>query len=333
MFDGAYTVQLVQGLLGNTLVFFVMAFTVEICLYGFKVQNSRIRAFCRCLPIVKLPLGVVLYGIIDVNLFSCHSMLKPIFCGLFFTKETFSEYTQSGLSLPNYFATQIPQKVLLSFFAAFLVISASIALKRAYECIYLILYIKKACKSAKRVSREIINLELKNALVERKVQLLMSDAFSVPVAVGNKSILIPNQLMNELSQGEFEAVIAHELEHLRWNDPLVKFLCTSICFLFWWIPTGWWLKRLEEEQEYASDSGIDRFGYEGTTLASALTKVLKRGKNEKAPLLCSFTAKKQRVYLRVERMLAAETLDFSNRTYVGLAALALAFILVGYRIC
>jgi Zn-dependent protease with chaperone function len=333
MFNGALTVQLAQGLLGNLLVFFAMAFTVELSLVGFKVQNPRIRAFFRCLPIVKLPLGLVLYGIIDVNLFSCQSLLKPVFCELFFTKETFLEYSQSGLSLPSYFAAQVPQKVLFGFFAAFLAISVSIALKRAYQCLYLIHYLRKVCRKAKKVSRPILNLKLKNALKERNIQLLMSDAFSVPVAAGKRFILIPKGLLNELSQSEFEAVVAHELEHLRWNDPLVKFLCTSICLLFWWIPTGWWLKRLEEEQEHASDRGIYRFGYEGSALASALVKVLKQGSNHDSSLLCRFTAQKHLVLQRVEKMLAAGAPPLSGWGYGGIAVALIAFILIGYTIC
>lgn len=333
MFDGALTVQLAQGLLGNLLVFFAMAFIVEFCLFGFKVQNPRLRVFCRCLPIVKLPLGVVLYGIIDVNLFSCQSLLKPMFCGLFFSKETFLEYSESGLSLPSYFASQVPQKVLFGFLAAFLLISVCLALKRAYQCLYLIHYLRRACRRAKKVSRHIVNVELKNALEERNIQLLISDAFAVPVAAGSKSILLPKQLMNELSQREFEAVVAHELEHLRWNDPLVKFLCTSICLLFWWIPTGWWLKRLEEEQEHASDRGIHRFGYEGSALASALVKVLKHGNHKEASLLCQFTAQKHVAFRRIKNMLVARVPPFSKWSYVGIAMAFIAFILLGYTIC
>lgn len=273
------------------ILFFLMAFIVELSLYVFRVQHPRIRSFCRCLPILKLPLGII--GLVNVNFFGCQSK------------------------------SWIPQEAFLFF----LPISLALILKS----LLLIYHLIKTCNQAKKCFREVESPELKKALEEGNIRLLMTEGFSVPVAAGRKTILIPKKLINELSQREFDSVVAHELEHLRWHDPIVKFLCSSICSLFWWIPTRFWLKRLAEEQEFASDRGIDRFGIEGTALASALVKVVKRGKHE--PLLCQFNSQKHLIFRRVEKMVAAPKILQDEWTYLGVGVAMAAFILVGYHIC
>lgn len=333
MFDGALTVHLIQMLFGNLLMFVVMTFIVELCLKVFKICNPRLRVYCRCLPILKLPLGIFLYGIIDVNFFSCHSLLKPMFCNLFFTEMSFLDYTESKLSLPQYFASQAPQGILMGVFITFLVVSLGLILRSAYQNFFLLRHLKIACREAQKLTRSITNPALKNILEAYNVQLLTTDAFSVPVAAAGKNIiLIPRKLVNVLSQAEFEAVIAHEWEHLRWKDPFVKFLCSSICQMFWWIPTKRWLDRIEDEQEHACDRDIHHFGYEGTLLASALVKVLRQGKKEKF-VLCQFTSRKDHVLMRVQRMVQTKSFNFSKWSYIGLGIVCLACVLIGYRIC
>lgn len=287
--------------MGNFLVFFAMASAVELCLFGFKIQNPRTRVFCRCLPILKLPLGLVLYSVIDLNFFSCQSIFSP-----------------------KYLVDHAPQGV---FLVSFLALTAVFVLRRMYQYFMLISYLRKACRGAKLATRPIFNHKLRNSLKEKEIQLLMTNAFSVPVAVGNNTILIPQTLINTFSQEEFEAVVAHELDHLHWKDPYVKFFCLAICEIFWWIPTKWWLNRLEEDQEYACDRGIDRFGLEGTALASALMKVLKQEKW----IYCAFTAQKHQALLRVEKML--DPREGSGPVFLGLTILATLFVLIGYNLC
>ncbi|MBA3816023.1 MAG: M48 family metalloprotease [Parachlamydiaceae bacterium] len=58
---------------------------------------------------------------------------------------------------------------------------------------------------------------------------------------GNR-IVFPEALVNALSQQEFEAIITHEWQHLRWKDPHTKIIGSLIAHFFWWLPTLWWMK-------------------------------------------------------------------------------------------
>jgi beta-lactamase regulating signal transducer with metallopeptidase domain len=139
--------------------------------------------------------------------------------------------------------------------------------------------------------------------------------------------------MEELSQDEFEAVVAHEFEHLRWKDPLLKIFCSSISTLCWWIPTIWWLKKLEIDQEEASDSGLGKYGIDSVFLASAIIKVLEKAKSLKmtydlAPT-CSLHSSKSNIK-RFEALLnsdhKAQSPFFRWAEAIGCLLCSLAFI-------
>ena len=120
--------------------------------------------------------------------------------------------------------------------------------------------IRKIFNSSSSCTKSIINKRLQQDLTLSKTVILTSTELEIPMAAYRHYILVPKNLAEDLSQDEFEAVIAHEFEHLRWRDPLLKIFCSSICTLCWWIPTIWWLKKLEVDQEEASDSGLCKYG-------------------------------------------------------------------------
>lgn len=59
----------------------------------------------------------------------------------------------------------------------------------------------------------------------------------------------------------FEAVVAHELERIRWKDPYIKICSALFASLLWWIPLKGWLNKIEMDQEEASDRGCLLMGY------------------------------------------------------------------------
>ena len=63
-------------------------------------------------------------------------------------------------------------------------------------------------------------------------------------------LLLPRDLLPELDGDELDALLAHELAHVRRRDHWVRFLEIGATALFWWYPVAWWsrceLRRAEE---------------------------------------------------------------------------------------
>ena len=63
-------------------------------------------------------------------------------------------------------------------------------------------------------------------------------------------LLLPRDLLGELTPSELDALLAHELAHVLRRDHWVRLLELAATALFWWYPVTWWargaLRRAEE---------------------------------------------------------------------------------------
>ncbi len=92
--------------------------------------------------------------------------------------------------------------------------------------------------------------------VTRQVSLLESAMVQVPTAVGwlRPVILLPACALTGLAPQQLEAVIAHELAHLRRHDYLVNIPQRMIETLLFYHPAVWWVSRqVRIEREYCCD--------------------------------------------------------------------------------
>ena len=97
---------------------------------------------------------------------------------------------------------------------------------------------------------------LKRMRVSRGVQLLTSDNISAPLAMGlfRPLILFPVQLLTNLSANQIEALLAHELAHLRRQNYLVNLMQTVVETLLFYHPVIWWVNRvIRQERELCCD--------------------------------------------------------------------------------
>jgi bla regulator protein BlaR1 len=60
---------------------------------------------------------------------------------------------------------------------------------------------------------------------------------------GPARLLLPDDLWGRLSDEQRDAVLAHELAHLRRGDPWVRRLEAVVLGLYWWHPVAWWARR------------------------------------------------------------------------------------------
>ena len=73
--------------------------------------------------------------------------------------------------------------------------------------------------------------------------------------------------------GQIEALLAHEVCHVRRRDNLVAAVHMVIEALFWFHPLVWWLEtRLVDERERACDEEVVRWGHEPVVYAESILK-------------------------------------------------------------
>jgi HEAT repeat protein/beta-lactamase regulating signal transducer with metallopeptidase domain len=92
--------------------------------------------------------------------------------------------------------------------------------------------------------------------VLRPVRLLQSSILQVPAVIGwlRPVVLIPATLSSGLTISQVEAILAHELAHIRRHDYLVNLLQALVETLLFYHPAAWWISRqVRQEREHCCD--------------------------------------------------------------------------------
>ncbi|GAB2571399.1 M56 family metallopeptidase [Spirosoma areae] len=178
---------------------------------------------------------------------------------------------------------------------------------------------------------------LRSALAIRAVvQVRESARIAVPMVVGvlKPVLLLPIGLATSLSMREIEAVLAHELAHIKRHDYAVNLLQSVVEVLYFFHPALWWLSaRVREEREHCCDDlAVQVCGGDGHILAQALARVeeLRLAQMDQTPALAmAFASKRQHLLHRVRRMLGVPTRPFvSNGSLAGLTLATLLLMSV-----
>ena len=87
-------------------------------------------------------------------------------------------------------------------------------------------------------------------------------------------LLLPADIMQRLTPRQLEAVLAHEMSHVRRRDNLTSAFHMIVEAVFWFYPLVWWISaRLVEERERACDEEVLRLGTEPAAYAEAILNV------------------------------------------------------------
>jgi beta-lactamase regulating signal transducer with metallopeptidase domain len=105
--------------------------------------------------------------------------------------------------------------------------------------------------------------------IGRAVELLESARVAIPSVVGwlRPVILVPASAFTGLAPQQLEAVLAHELAHVRRHDYLINLLQTAVETLLFYHPAVWWASRQVriERESCCDDLALavcgDRVGY------------------------------------------------------------------------
>jgi Zn-dependent protease with chaperone function len=105
------------------------------------------------------------------------------------------------------------------------------------------------------------------------VRVYLSTVAEVPVTLGflKPVILVPVALVTHLSTFQVEAILVHELAHIRRKDYLLNLVITIMDLLFFFNPFARMLiSRLKKEREHCCDDTVLEYRYDPHAYVSAL---------------------------------------------------------------
>jgi TonB family protein len=109
------------------------------------------------------------------------------------------------------------------------------------------------------------------------VELVTTPGLTQPGVAGvlKPAILLPRGMSDGLTDQELDAVLLHELVHIKRRDNLVSNACVFLCSIFWFHPLVWLIdRRLLCERERACDEAVVSLGASTEAYAASLLKVL-----------------------------------------------------------
>ncbi|OYX92028.1 MAG: hypothetical protein B7Y76_13415, partial [Sphingobacteriia bacterium 35-40-5] len=159
--------------------------------------------------------------------------------------------------------------------------------------------------------------------ISRKIQVYLSDAVSTPLTIGflKPVILVPLASINHLSTEQMEAVLLHELAHIKRYDYLVNILLSIAEISLFFNPFTQLLSRqIRKERENSCDDWVLQYQYNAGSYAEALLRIACL---QTTPALAmTATGKKNELLVRVKRMIDKKENQFNYRRQL------LAFVLV-----
>lgn len=171
--------------------------------------------------------------------------------------------------------------------------------------------------------------------IRRFVDIKVSHRIDIPVITGwlKPIILLPVSLAGQLSPDQVEAILIHELAHIKRNDYFWNVLVTIAGMIFFFNPfVKCLIAIIREEREHACDDWVLQFPFIPHDYAIALLK-LEQDRNIRSGLLLAAGGNnKQLLLARVQRMLNLPINNSTRRTYIFIPVLFLAILMAGLSI-
>jgi len=165
--------------------------------------------------------------------------------------------------------------------------------------------------------------------IRKPVELLASASSLEPGIFGSLRpvLVLPAGIADRLADAQLDAILAHELCHIRRRDNLMAALHMVVETIFWFHPLVWWLgARLVEERERACDEEVLRLGSEPQIYAESILKVCEF--YLESPLVCASGVTGADLKKRIEDIMThriSHKLDLARKVLLaafGMAAVA-----------
>jgi bla regulator protein blaR1 len=146
--------------------------------------------------------------------------------------------------------------------------------------------------------------------------------------IARPTLIWPDGISRRLDEAQLEAILAHEVWHVRRRDNLSAALHMLVEAVFWFYPLVWWLgARLVEERERACDEEVVALGSDRQVYAESILKVCEFCLGSPLPCISGVTGadlKRRMVHIMNDRIL--HNLGLARKLLLTVAA-ALAIAL------
>jgi len=171
--------------------------------------------------------------------------------------------------------------------------------------------------------------------IKKRVHVYLSNLVSSPVTVGylKPIILLPIAALNNLTTQQVEAILLHELSHIRRHDYLVNLLLTVVRVVLYFNPfVKLFIRKVEIERENCCDEMVLQFQYDRISYATALLELEKSA--QATPVLAIGAADKKHLLNRIEKIVGIHKKQrFNTSHFTGaLFALVLLFMVNSFII-
>jgi beta-lactamase regulating signal transducer with metallopeptidase domain len=141
--------------------------------------------------------------------------------------------------------------------------------------------------------------------VRHKLQMLQSELVKVPMVAGffKPVILIPAQFLLKLSESDIEAILLHELAHIRRRDFWMNLMQRIATLFYFFNPGLLWISSLisEERENCCDEMAIEKLGNRKSYISALLS--FEELNQTAAPFVLAFPGRKNRLLHRVRRIL------------------------------
>jgi beta-lactamase regulating signal transducer with metallopeptidase domain len=143
--------------------------------------------------------------------------------------------------------------------------------------------------------------------LNKKISLYLSHHIDVPVAIGylKPAIYLPFSIVN-LTPEQVEAILLHELAHIKRNDFLVNIIQIITETILFFNPCVWWMsKKIRSERENCCDDLV--LSLATPRLYAEALLALEENRLHKSRFVLAARNKKQELFHRIKRIMEMKT--------------------------
>jgi TonB family protein len=303
----------------------VVAALLWITLFVLRKRSANARYAASCLALAVLAMAPVVTAIVSYESVQLAPYAGPPVSDTSFVRLASNEVVRTTSWLIS--ARQAQAWILTVWSAGVLVFS----LRLLWSCRY-IYVIRRRAAAAERTLLDVVNGLSRRMGITSKVDVLMSSIADGPSAVGwlRPVILLPASSLLGLSSQQLEAVIAHELAHIRRHDYIVSAVQVIVETLLFYHPAVWWTSsRIRHERELCCDDLAIRACGDAICYARALTQ-LEKLRVVKPSLVLGGTD--GGLLYRIQRIIGEKTMEYGPSKLSGVLVLFLALAGLGLNL-
>ncbi|MCW3121942.1 MAG: hypothetical protein JWQ38_1434 [Flavipsychrobacter sp.] len=165
--------------------------------------------------------------------------------------------------------------------------------------------------------------------VTRPVQLYLSNRINVPMMIGTLKpiILLPLTTINHLTTEQVEAILLHELAHIKRYDYLLNMIQTTIETVLFFNPCVWAISAIaRKEREHCCDDMVVNSSTDPLPYAKALA-ILEDKRMNTTTLAMAASGHKNHLFNRIKRIMEMKNSKTNNSqlTIIIVAIIAITF--------